>query len=55
MARRILVTGASGFVGSHLMPMLAASEPGAEILPGSFDLTDAAAVRAALARARPAT
>ena len=49
MPRRILVTGASGFVGRHLLPALRAGLPDADIVPGAFDLRDPAAIRAALA------
>ncbi len=50
---RILVTGASGFVGSRLLPRLAAQ--GASVLATDTDLDvrDAAAVRAAVKEARP--
>ena len=50
---RILVTGASGFVGSRLLPRLAAdgaSVTGADL---ELDVRDAAAVRAAVEAARP--
>ncbi|HUN40910.1 MAG TPA: GDP-mannose 4,6-dehydratase [Acetobacteraceae bacterium] len=46
--RRILVTGASGFVGGHLLPRLAAAYPGAEVLTPEFDVRDRAAVLAAI-------
>ena len=56
--RRILLTGASGFVARHLIPRLRADFPGAElVLCGEgqtrLDITDAAAVRALVARVRP--
>ncbi len=53
MPRRILVTGASGFVGTHLLSSLAACMPGAQILSAAFDLTDGDAVRGALLRDPP--
>jgi nucleoside-diphosphate-sugar epimerase len=50
--RRILITGATGFVGRHLSRALAGAFPGAELLTPTFDLTDphevSAAARAAL-------
>ena len=49
----ILVTGAAGFVGSHLVPILASTLPDAEVGLASFDLCDAAAVSAALAASPP--
>jgi len=51
--RRILVTGAGGFVGQHLMPALRAAFPDAELHTPSADVRDAAAVTAAVAAARP--
>ena len=51
--RRILVTGAGGFVGTHLMPVLAASLPGAALDTARFDITDPAAVDAAIAASPP--
>lgn len=40
MPRRILVTGAAGFVGGHLLPVLEAAFPGAVIARSRFDLRD---------------
>jgi nucleoside-diphosphate-sugar epimerase len=51
--RRILVTGAAGFVGRHLLPILAAGLPDAEILASDFDLTDPDAVIVGVRAARP--
>ena len=51
--RRILVTGAGGFVGTHLMPVLAAAFPGAALEPAGFDITDPAAVDAGIAGSQP--
>jgi nucleoside-diphosphate-sugar epimerase len=47
--RRILVTGAGGFVAHHLLPRLEARFPGSAVMPvggqsGRVDITDAAAV-----------
>lgn len=50
---RILVTGAAGFVGRHLMPALAAAYPAATLLTPQFDVTDPAATDDALATHRP--
>ncbi len=52
--KQVLVTGASGFVGSNLMPLL--ERTGCElVLPArrEYDLTEQAAVRRLLAQARP--
>ncbi len=58
--RRILVTGASGFVGSHLLPELRRSFPAAELTVCGEDpsmlgveISDAAAVDALVAAVRP--
>lgn len=50
---RILVTGAGGFVGRHLMAELAARFSEAEGIPGAADLTDETAVHQMVATARP--
>lgn len=50
---RILLTGAGGFVGRHLLPALAAAYPDAARLTPTIDITDAAAVRQAIADHRP--
>jgi GDP-4-dehydro-6-deoxy-D-mannose reductase len=49
----ILVTGASGFVGSHLMPALAAAFPDAALLTPKIDISDRAQVEAAVSAASP--
>ena len=51
--RTILVTGAPGFVGRTLMPVLQQAFPQAEIRDAAVDITDAAAVTAMIAAARP--
>ena len=51
--RRILVTGASGFVGGHLLPRLAAVCPESALLTPAFDIRDPAAVEEALDDCRP--
>jgi GDP-4-dehydro-6-deoxy-D-mannose reductase len=52
--RRILVTGAAGFVGQCLLPVLRAAFPGTEIQgTGGLDVTDRAAVFALVQEARP--
>ncbi len=53
MAGRILVTGLSGFAGSHLAPAVAALLPDATLHPLGCDLTDADAVDARVAALRP--
>ena len=50
---RILVTGASGFVGRHLVAVLPATIPGARVEAAGFDLRDPAAIRAAIAAGPP--
>lgn len=52
-ARRILVTGAGGFVGRHLLPVLRHAFPSAAVHATPFDVTDVAAVSAAVGAARP--
>ena len=51
--RRILLTGADGFVGRHLRPALQASYPDAALLSPGFDVTDAVAVAEAIEAAQP--
>ena len=51
--RRILVTGAAGFVGGHLMPALRTAFPDAVLSPATADVTDAGAVAAEVAAAQP--
>ncbi|HUB11493.1 MAG TPA: GDP-mannose 4,6-dehydratase [Acetobacteraceae bacterium] len=50
--RRILVTGASGFVGRHLLARLAAGFPDAELRCPTFDVRDRGAVEAAIGESR---
>ena len=50
---RILVTGAAGFVGRHLLPALRAAFPAAELATQPFDVADPAAVTQAVRQARP--
>jgi dTDP-4-dehydrorhamnose reductase len=38
--RRILITGSSGFVGRHLLPLLDVSFPGVEIFTNRTDVTN---------------
>jgi len=49
--RRILITGAYGFVGTHLRAALAASFPLTELFAPRFELTDDAAMGQAVAQA----
>jgi GDP-4-dehydro-6-deoxy-D-mannose reductase len=51
--RCILITGASGFVGQHLGPALAAAYPGAALATAAFDLRDSGAIAAAVRAAAP--
>jgi GDP-4-dehydro-6-deoxy-D-mannose reductase len=51
--RRILVTGATGFVGRHLLPVLAGRFPAAAVLAPAFDVTDAEATASAIRHAAP--
>ncbi len=51
--RTILVTGAPGFVGRALMPVLRQAFPQADIRDAAVDITDPAAVTATIAAARP--
>ena len=50
----VLVTGADGFVGKHLMARLRARFPAREVRAAGFDITDREAVRAAVRALRPA-
>lgn len=50
---RILVTGAGGFVGRHLLPALRKAYPGAEVFTPRFDVADGEAVKAAIGQIRP--
>jgi GDP-4-dehydro-6-deoxy-D-mannose reductase len=51
--RRILLTGASGFVGRHLTASLAAACPDATLVTRTVDIRDAAAVATLVADAAP--
>jgi GDP-4-dehydro-6-deoxy-D-mannose reductase len=51
--RRILLTGATGFVGRHLGTALATAYPGVVLLTDSVDLRDGEAVAASVAAAQP--
>ncbi len=51
--RRILLTGADGFVGRHLRPVLRRTLPDADLFTPRFDVTDEAATVAAVRAARP--
>jgi nucleoside-diphosphate-sugar epimerase len=51
--RRILVTGASGFVGRHLLPRLRDAFADAALVAERVEMTDSAAVRAHVRDARP--
>jgi GDP-4-dehydro-6-deoxy-D-mannose reductase len=51
--RNILVTGASGFVGRHLMAALAAEYPRATLLTPAIDVQNAAEVEAAVRAVTP--
>ena len=50
---RVFVTGASGFVGRHLVPHLRARGHEVVATDRELDVSDAAAVAAFVARARP--
>jgi len=50
---RILVTGASGFVGGHLLPRLAPARPDAALLTPALDVRDPAAVEETVSNCRP--
>jgi GDP-4-dehydro-6-deoxy-D-mannose reductase len=51
--RRIMVTGAAGFVGRHLMPAIAARFPEAAVTEAAFDVTERDAVLEAVRAERP--
>jgi GDP-4-dehydro-6-deoxy-D-mannose reductase len=53
MPARILVTGASGFVGGHLLPALAAAFPAAAIQASNADIRDRQAIGAEIAQHQP--
>ncbi len=51
--RRILLTGASGFVGRHLLPMLQSAFPAATLFADHVDVTDRDGVARLVRNARP--
>jgi GDP-4-dehydro-6-deoxy-D-mannose reductase len=51
--QHILLTGASGFVGRHLLPALKAAFPAATITADQADVTDKSAIEACVRRAAP--
>ena len=51
--RRLLVTGAAGFVGRHLLPVLHAEFTDAAVVPATFDLRDEAGMAEQIAAVRP--
>jgi GDP-4-dehydro-6-deoxy-D-mannose reductase len=53
--RRILITGATGFVGRHLIRALASAFPGATLLTPTFDLTNFHEISSAIREAAPET
>lgn len=53
MPRRILLTGATGFVGRHLTEALRAEFPDAALHPANVDVTDAAALAGRVRAVRP--
>jgi GDP-4-dehydro-6-deoxy-D-mannose reductase len=51
--RRVLITGSSGFVGRHLLPLLDAWFPGVEIFTNRMDVTNRDDVIQAVRNAQP--
>jgi GDP-4-dehydro-6-deoxy-D-mannose reductase len=51
--RRILLTGAGGFVGHHLIPLLRDAYPSAQLFFDQVEVTDAGAIAASVADASP--
>jgi nucleoside-diphosphate-sugar epimerase len=51
--RRILITGTSGFVGQHLIPLLRRRFPDADLYSATADVTDAQAVAAEISAVQP--
>lgn len=50
----VLITGASGFVGRHVIAALSAASPATEIVRSSTDITDRTAVHALIEHTKPA-
>lgn len=50
----VLITGASGFVGRHVIAALTAASPQTQIIRSTADITDRAAIRALIESTQPA-
>lgn len=50
----LLITGAGGFVGRHVISLLSRTSPETEIVPAGVDITDRTAVRALISGTKPA-
>ena len=49
----VLITGASGFVGRHVIAALGAASPATQVISSSTDITDRTALRALIERTKP--